>query len=403
MVSTVTIKWSNTASTYVEVSSGTVSMVSRYTSWSPQLYSAQGSPVNVSSIPQCLASNTASSVILTYCLDCYSSNYTNGDWHVQAWGIQSQAAPPGTPLPHREYGNPSLMVGVTGVRTYQQADVFYTGQDYPLTTSVITGLQGLPYGDGGPDNLFFYAAPWLDGNGYTYNIYPAQPVGNFAGQSQRHSAHAQHHCGPPPARLTAVSLSLSPLPRTLSFRPVHRHQVRQHANAVCRGCTCSCCQCLTLSFPCCACPCLVLSFYYNGYQYFGNYREVNEPNHESVCLWEKTSYTYQPYTLGMDPQAVCQSTIAPSKMWGFCATMYGYTTPQDSWGITYSGYLQSTGGTFIDLAYTGLPVYFVTLARGTRSYTNYTSGYKETANIVYMQAQGGDAGTGQWLYSAALH
>ena len=46
-----------------------------------------------------------------------------------------------------------------------------------------------------------------------------------------------------------------------------------------------------------------------------------------------------------------------------------------------------------DLAYTGLPVYFTKSVRGVRTYRNYATGYSESANIVFLQPQGGDAGT----------
>ena len=85
MVSSLTIKWSASAGTYVQVSSGQVSVPSRYTTWSPQLYAGLGSAYNYT-LPACLATQTATSLVFSYCVDCYSSNYTNGDWHMQHWG-----------------------------------------------------------------------------------------------------------------------------------------------------------------------------------------------------------------------------------------------------------------------------------------------------------------------------
>ena len=172
MVNTITIKWSNAAGTYVQVSSGQTSAATRYTSWSPQLYSGLGTPYSYT-IPACLATTTASSLVFSYCVDCYSSNYTYGDWHMQHYGIMTLSNPVSATqgrATHTELDSSSVLTGLTGVRWFQQADVYYTGQDYPPQTSIITGLQGLPYGDGGPDNVFSYAAPWLDGNGYTYNV-----------------------------------------------------------------------------------------------------------------------------------------------------------------------------------------------------------------------------------------
>ena len=134
---------------------------------------------------------------------------------------------------------------------------------------------------------------------------------------------------------------------------------------------------------------------------WGNYREVNEPNHESVCSFEQSSYTYRPYVLGADPAATCAATITPPKVFGFCALMFDNTASLQ-WGISYSGYITTTGLPFTDLAYTGLPVYFTTAARGVRTYTNYMSGYKETANIVFMQPQGGDAGTDNLFYYPSM-
>ena len=113
-----------------------------------------------------------------------------------------------------------------------------------------------------------------------------------------------------------------------------------------------------------------------GYGYFGNYREVNEPNHEAVCLWERSSYTYQPYTPGTDPQALCLATTVQTKTWGFCAQIFDQTSSTDQWGVAYSGYFTTTGLPFTDLAYTGLQVYFTTVMRGTRNYVNYATGYK---------------------------
>ena len=172
MVTSITIKWSSASQTYVQVSNGQTSLPSRYTSWSPQLLSGIGSPVTTS-IPQCLASNTATSLVFSFCVDCYSSNYTNGDWRFMHYGIMTLTNPLGqvqTRASHTELDSSSVMTGLVGVRVWQQADVYYTGQDYPPVTSIITGLQGLPYGDGGPDNLLAFAAPWLTGNGYTYNV-----------------------------------------------------------------------------------------------------------------------------------------------------------------------------------------------------------------------------------------
>ena len=92
---------------------------------------------------------------------------------MQHYGIMTLTNPVGmvqSRATHTELDTSSVMTGLVGVRVWQQADVYYTGQDYPPVTSVITGLQGLPYGDGGPDNDFSFAAPWLTGNGYTYNV-----------------------------------------------------------------------------------------------------------------------------------------------------------------------------------------------------------------------------------------
>ena len=89
--------------------------------------------------------------------------------------------------------------------------------------------------------------------------------------------------------------------------------------------------------PVCTAPGCALSFYYNGYGIgWGDYREVNEPNHESVCAFEQSSYTYSLYQLGTDPQAVCQATIQPPKVWAFCATMFD-NTGSLQWGAAYSG------------------------------------------------------------------
>ena len=83
---------------------------------------------------------------------------------------------------HTELDKSSVMTGLVGARFFQPADVAYTGVDYPPTISQITGLQGLPYGDGGPDNLFSYAAPWLTGNGYTYNVSEQTLGGNIGAE-----------------------------------------------------------------------------------------------------------------------------------------------------------------------------------------------------------------------------
>ena len=87
----------------------------------------------------------------------------------------------------------------------------------------------------------------------------------------------------------------------------------------------------------------MFSFYYNGYSVgWGDYREVNEPNHESVCAFELTTYTYNTYQLGADPQAVCQATIQPPKVFAFCATMFDNTAALQ-WGASYSGQQSSRG------------------------------------------------------------
>ena len=172
MVSSLTIKWSPSSATYVQVMGSQTSVPSRYTSWSPQLYSAPGTPYNYT-IPACLATASPSSLVFSFCVDCYSSNYTNGDWHMQHYGIMTTTNPLGqlqSRATHQEFDKSSVVTGIVGARVFQQADVFYTGQDYPPVTSMITGLQGLPGGDGGPDNVFSYSAPWLTGNGYTYNV-----------------------------------------------------------------------------------------------------------------------------------------------------------------------------------------------------------------------------------------
>ena len=85
MVTSLTIKWSASAGTYVQVSGGQVAVPSRYTTWSPQLYAGLGSAYNYT-VPACLATQTATSLVFSYCADCYSSNYTNGDWHMQHFG-----------------------------------------------------------------------------------------------------------------------------------------------------------------------------------------------------------------------------------------------------------------------------------------------------------------------------
>ena len=242
-VSTVTIKWSTTAGKLgglVEVSGGTSGQYSQYTSWSPQI---NGS-VDTTALPQCQAQTTAASLVYTFCVQCFASDYSTGNWQMQHMGIMSLSPPLGqvvTRATHQEFDSDSVMLGVVGVRWFQQAPVYYTDVDYPPTTSVITGLQGvtgqppridstpprpqrsspaqrstalcsaslccavhrvLPMtttgdGDGGPDNLLSFAAPWLDGNGYTYNIYPAQPLGNFAGNyTDIKSALAPHSRAP---------------------------------------------------------------------------------------------------------------------------------------------------------------------------------------------------------------
>ena len=122
---------------------------------------------------------------------------------------------------------------------------------------------------------------------------------------------------------------------------------------------------------------------------------MNEPNHEAVCLWERSSYTYVPYVPGTDPQAVCLATTVQTKTWGFCAQMFGASSSSDQWGVAYSGYFTTTGLPFTDKAYTGLPVYFTTSMRGTRTYTNYVTKYTESANIIYLQVD--------HMHTTALH
>lgn len=112
---------------------------------------------------------------------------------------------------------------------------------------------------------------------------------------------------------------------------------------------------------------------------------MNEPNHEAVCLWERSSYTYRPFVAGSDPQALCQANTVQTKTWGFCAQIFGASSSTDQWGVAYSGYFTTTNLPFSDLAYTGLPVYYTTSMRGSRTYKNYVSGYSEVANIVYLQ------------------
>ena len=62
----------------------------------------------------------------------------------------------------------------------------------------------------------------------------------------------------------------------------------------------------------------------------------------------------------------------------------------------------TTGLPFTDLAYSGLPVYFTKSVRGTRAYRNYATSYTETANIVFLQPQGGDAGTDNLFYYPSI-
>ena len=123
---------------------------------------------------------------------------------------------------------------------------------------------------------------------------------------------------------------------------------------------------------------------------------MNEPNHEAVCLWERSSYTYQPYVPGTDPQAMCLATTVQTKTWGFCAQIFGAASATDKWGVAYTGYFTTTSVPFTDMAYTGLPVYYTTAMRGTRAYKNYVSNYNEIANIIFLQV-----GTHTFLPTAA--
>ena len=191
-VSSLTIKWSGTVGALggnVEVSGGVNGQYSQYTSWSPQLTNGTASLL---ALPQCSAAVTATSVPYTYCVQCWASDYSQGDWQMQHWGVMSQTNPSGalqSRATHQEIDTNSVMLGLTGVRWFQQAPPTYTDVISPPSTAVITGLQGIFYGDGGPDNKFSYAAPWLNGNGQRHTRHTA--------------AHTTHTRTPQPALVTS--------------------------------------------------------------------------------------------------------------------------------------------------------------------------------------------------------
>ena len=180
MVSTLTIKWNPSVGAQggnVEVSGGVSAQYSQYTSWSPQVTNNTASL----GLPQCQAQSSATSLSFTYCVQCWASNYSQGDWQMQHWGVMSVSNPSGALVSratHQELDTNSVVLGITGVRWFQQAPPTYTDIAYPPATSVITGLQGVWVGDGGPDNKFMFAAPWLNGNGqlqrthtHTHTVY----------------------------------------------------------------------------------------------------------------------------------------------------------------------------------------------------------------------------------------
>ena len=148
----------------------------------PGLSSFSYALLGVGQVPACYpqtANNVQTGVNVAVASFCYQLSSPAGDpsgpWSITSSGflILNSTQHPDTFSSPPE-GNVYTITSVLGTRS------FFNGSGN--STVNIVGLEPFSGGDGGPDNELFINAPYLDGNGYSYNVWPPALVGSGYGQ-----------------------------------------------------------------------------------------------------------------------------------------------------------------------------------------------------------------------------